>query len=873
MAPIAAAYDGFAAGQDVLRYNTAIDQLKEKEAAFQQEYTKWKPVYDQYVKAVEEYQTSPLHQQTNSPQAQQALRQKYDALKQYETRLAPLFQSADAFEQQQQTLETLQAKDYNPITAGIIDALGAARTGATPPASRRLTPIYTEQAVTYGAYPALAGAAEWYTTKVKDPFRQGATAIVEEAAPAPIRGLALRGTKFATGLVGVPADLAVQAGMAIPGAEVAARSFWDHPVETPPYLVAGGLAYMGAGLVEGLQKEPEETLGSLAGTVLLTKGAGKGYTRVVKPAVLRVGEASGVVRKQTYGYGTKPKTDPVQYMSRGENLETILENPTINLVRATSAPVGSFVRDGGLVPVRKMRVRNPGEGGRDVPAGQDVGAKGVFGAISRPGLIEPYGTWFTRGGTQGGGLKGKVLGSRVYLHENVRTVQVPKALKDRIYQRVRETGEFWGKDYDAVLELAKEQSKRYGEPVAVPSPKRAIGDLKPENEAFMVFGDDVSRVITGTRFAGLSSEGTIVKRITVGQQAPITQTRLGSIGENLRYNWDLGRDGLRIYNRRYLEAQTKDMARKKAELYEGALSYPGEYAGHGVGHAQGVQSGLMWQRSVSPTLQQAATPSEMWMRAKYHDIAKIGDADTQPYPHGWAAGTAIKKGMIQDPDLLALPKETQMAIGRDIQLHTDIQPTLRSQIRYRPSATAKALATADRLDLTRFGVPVKSSKLFPVPEETLGFKVGQVADRLPIGFQVRFVGAPAPLSGGAAATAKSSSGNTRSRAPARTSTPAPASAAPKDGEMLDYPYPNSGKPAAKPTLIPPAKEYGGRARPYEEPYAAPYGEKYPLYGGPYATPYGTQYPEPAPPYPAPYSEPYPAAPHPPPYPDPYVAPP
>ena len=275
VAPIAAAYDGFAAGQDVLRYNTAIDQLKGKEAAFQQEYTKWKPVYDQYVKAVEEYQTSPLHQQTNSPQAQQALRQKYDALKQYETRLAPLFQSADALEQHQQTLETLQAKDYNPITAGIIDALGAARTGATPPASRKLAPISTEQAWSYGAYPALAGAAEWYTTKVKDPFRQGATAIVEEVAPAPIRDLALRGTKFATGLVGAPADIAVQAGMAIPGAEMAARSFWDHPVETPPYLVAGGLAYMGAGLVEGLQKEPEETLGSLAGTVLLTKGAGK----------------------------------------------------------------------------------------------------------------------------------------------------------------------------------------------------------------------------------------------------------------------------------------------------------------------------------------------------------------------------------------------------------------------------------------------------------------------------------------------------------------------------------------------------------------------------------------------------------------------
>ncbi|MFA7122029.1 MAG: HD domain-containing protein, partial [Bacilli bacterium] len=361
-------------------------------------------------------------------------------------------------------------------------------------------------------------------------------------------------------------------------------------------------------------------------------------------------------------------------------------------------------------------------------------------AISRPGLIEPYGTWFTKGGTKSGGIKGKLLGGRVYLHENIRTVQLPKALKERIYRRVRDTGEFWGEDYDAVLALAKEQSKRYGEPIAVPSPKRATGDWKPENEAFLVFEGDVAKRITGTRFAGLSTRGTIVKRISVGQQAPVTQTRLGSIGENLRYNWDLGREGGRIYNRRYLEAQARDMARKKSELYDGGLSYPGEYGGHGLDHSMGVMKGQMTQWSASPTLQRLVNPEEMWMRAKYHDIAKIGDTDTQPYPHGWVAGTAIRKGMISDPELLALPKKTQMAIGRDIQLHTDIQPTLRSQIRHRPSPTAKALATADRLDLTRFGTPVKASKLFPIPEDAPKYSVkrvvSEVADNLPIGFRV-----------------------------------------------------------------------------------------------------------------------------------------
>jgi hypothetical protein len=220
-------------------------------------------------------------------------------------------------------------------------------------------------------------------------------------------------------------------------------------------MIGGGLVAVGEGNVAAAKENPGRFIGATAGSLILGRAGGAAYTKGVKPAMITAGEATGVVRKQTYGFGGKAHTNPVQYMSRAESLETILENPTVSGVRAASAPVGTFARDAGLIPTRKMQIRNPAAVG-DVPAGQSVSAEGVFMALSRPGLIEPYGTWFTKGGTKRGGLKGKVLGSRVYLHENIRTVQIPKALKDRIYQRVRETGEFWGEDYDMVLKLAKE---------------------------------------------------------------------------------------------------------------------------------------------------------------------------------------------------------------------------------------------------------------------------------------------------------------------------------------------------------------------------------------------------------------------------------
>ena len=373
--------------------------------------------------------------------------------------------------------------------------------------------------------------------------------------------------------------------------------------------------------------------------------------------------------------------------------------------------------------------------------------------ISRPGLIEPYGTYFL---SKSGGLKGLLGGKRVYLHENIRTVQVPEPLKQSIYQSIQEKGKFWGPQYDAVVRLAREQSRLHNEPIAIPSPKRARGILQPENEAFLVFEGKVAPKIAQTRFAGISDQGAIVKRIALGEQPAIQTSRFASIAENIRYNWAFGRQDTTPYNKNLLRAMTRDMERKTAELYGDALSYPGSYSGHGTGHARGVYENLLRQYERSPTLQRMATQEELQLRAKYHDIAKVADLETEPFRHGWAAAEAIKRGYFSPPDLASLSPASRSAIAQDIRFHTEIQPGLSmrglaTKIFYRPTATGKALATADRLDLGRFGVTVREDRLFKIPEESFCFTAKQLAADiatgrrdLPIGFQVKFVEGAVP---------------------------------------------------------------------------------------------------------------------------------
>ena len=188
-----------------------------------------------------------------------------------------------------------------------------------------------------------------------------------------------------------------------------------------------------------------------------------------------------------------------------------------------------------------------------------------------------------------------------------------------------------------------------------------------------------------------------------------------------------------------------------------------------------------------------------------------------------------------------IPAARKMQIATDISLHTKIKPGFGPQgiltkLWHRPSIGAKALATADRLDLARFGTKVETSKLFPLPEETLSWKVRAGAKDiltgqrdLPIGFKVQFVRDPAPA--GLDLLAKSTGARqpiVATRATRATRDPQPA-ALERSGRSgygtppLGYfPPSRRGRPPARPRMYPGIRP---QARPLSRPAQATPGQR------------------------------------------------
>lgn len=344
--PIAAARAApgvVSAGRDILGYSSSVDRYKNKEAAFQKGYAAQKPLYDQYVKNVQSYEKSRAAYDKLSQQYDQRvaayqanptktglaeirmleanlqmlgtpLQARYEQIRAQDRALTPLWQQAEATEAARKGAETVQGRNYGVVSSAVIDALGAARMGTTPPASRRPS-VNSEQALLYGAYPAAVGAADWWRSNVSEPFERGVTnltggrpLVVPQGAIDAVRHPVARGaitalapgmasiplamdlvtgakqwagaepginvTRFATGVVRSPADAAEIVGMAVPGVEMAARRVMERPSDLL-YLPVAGMAYMGAGTVEAFKLDPEGTAGSLAGMALLSRGVGR----------------------------------------------------------------------------------------------------------------------------------------------------------------------------------------------------------------------------------------------------------------------------------------------------------------------------------------------------------------------------------------------------------------------------------------------------------------------------------------------------------------------------------------------------------------------------------------------------------------------
>lgn len=499
-------------------------------------------------------------------------------------------------------------------------------------------------------------------------------------------------------------------------------------VSTLPPMVTASVTTVATGIWEGYKADPAGFTGEFIG---VSKGMGAvtgAARRAAGAAVVRTGQATGIVRGKTLMY--LPKTGQnVPYASKSWMVSQILENEFISGARGVTKPIqNEYSPEFGYR--RSILTRDPGAIS-DTP----TGATGFFMTISDK-HVDPVSAYFL---TKGGIFDKLQGGSRIYILDDIRTVRLPETTKQRIYERINEGRDF-GDIYDTeIIPRAVEQHRATGEPIAVPSPKRArMSTEQPELEAFVV-ADNLSpgTFITDQSFAGFSSTGAPISRIRIGSQSKLPKSQRGfsTWVENLGYNWDIGYGMGRFYNKNYLRSMATQGYWKDLEIFERSVpGYHGEYESHGFEHSVGVAKHMRNMVDTSPTLRYLTDYEGVWLRSRYHDITKIVDHDPRvPYPHAWAAGEAIRTEMLSTPTLRRLSPERRNVIARDIAQHTDITPEwnlagLKTRLLDRPSPTSKALANADRLDLVRFGghVVVDAKKLFRIREDPRNYKVKQI---------------------------------------------------------------------------------------------------------------------------------------------------
>lgn len=336
-------------------------------------------------------------------------------------------------------------------------------------------------------------------------------------------------------------------------------------------------------------------------------------------------------------------------------------------------------------------------------------------------------------------------------------VKLTETQWNRIYKKFSSEGNFWS-EYKKVTDIAQKQADRTGKPVAIPSPKVAKGMMEAENEVFLIFPKKGVK-ITSKQKLGKTKQGVEVYEVRYGKQEAIAKKSVAQrMKENREYNKQMVKavDGKK-YNLNYIKSYANDANRRLGELYGSKTTRPGAYeqGAHGKKHTEQVGKNV-----ASLGVEQETS---YWLGVM-HDVTKIGPHESAGIPHAIAAAEAIKRGLIQDARFnkfynglsKAKQKEFYEAVGE----HTTIKPInkhlltewdlslkkgsdlrspvksvkgristfkagVKTSVKDRPSKVSKALANADRMDLTRFGDHVKIQKrqIFGKLKDSAGLKV------------------------------------------------------------------------------------------------------------------------------------------------------
>lgn len=336
-------------------------------------------------------------------------------------------------------------------------------------------------------------------------------------------------------------------------------------------------------------------------------------------------------------------------------------------------------------------------------------------------------------------------------------VKLTETQWNRIYKKFSSEGNFWS-EYKKITDIAQKQADKSGKPVAIPSPKVAKGMMEAENEVFLIFPKKGVK-ITSKQKLGKTKQGVEVYEVRYGKQEAVAKKSVAQrMKENREYNKQMVKavDGKK-YNLNYIKSYANDANRRLGELYGSKTTRPGAYeqGAHGKKHTEQVG-----KNAASLGVEQETS---YWLGVM-HDVTKIGPHESAGIPHAIAAAEAIKRGLIQDARFNkfynSLSKAKQKEFYKAVGEHTTIKPInrhlltewdlslkkgsdlrnpvksvkgrvstfkagVKTSIKDRPSKTSKALANADRMDLTRFGDHVKIQKrqMFGKLGDSAGLKI------------------------------------------------------------------------------------------------------------------------------------------------------
>lgn len=276
--------------------------------------------------------------------------------------------------------------------------------------------------------------------------------------------------------------------------------------------------------------------------------------------------------------------------------------------------------------------------------------------------------------------------------------EIPIGLKESIIGDLLKKGKTSEKNIQLLYEGAKAKANQIGEPVLTISPKRLRGFAQPELEGVRILPDAYKPKRLG--FGGITDQLTLVFK-----ESPTAVNIL----ENFRKS--------PLKNEMMLD-YFGEIANQKVSYLQGSANIPGEYGAHGATHLRTVAS---------------IGGEDLF---KYHDIVKVADVDSySKYGHGQVAESLALSGRLPN-DFNSKPRSYQVELSEAFGGHEYYRPTISSLFqtpgkrgikglkipdynevyyyavgKFNPSL--RSLSSADRIDLTRFGLKVDERFIAP----------------------------------------------------------------------------------------------------------------------------------------------------------------